>query len=123
MTDCVAVVAAVVAIAAAVRSTWSPCGLSMLSTITPFGERAKAHRYAGTATWFVVGAVLGGLTLGVGDGAAGRRRRAPSHLSGRRRPGPCALGAGVIAAGLRRRRRQAGALPGPPIARSGATMA
>jgi len=59
----------VVACAAAVRSTWSPCGLSMLSTITPFGERAKGHRYGATATWFVVGAVLGGLTLGAFDAA------------------------------------------------------
>ena len=56
--------ALLVGVAAAVRSTWSPCGLSMLSTITPFGERAKGHRYAATATWFVVGATTGGLALG-----------------------------------------------------------
>jgi hypothetical protein len=56
--------AAVVAVAAAVRSTWSPCGLSMLSTITPFGERSRGHRYSGTAAWFVAGSVLGGATLG-----------------------------------------------------------
>jgi MFS family permease len=56
--------ALLVAVAAAVRSTWSPCGLSMLSTITPFGERSKGHRYAATATWFVVGAAIGGLALG-----------------------------------------------------------
>ena len=56
--------ALLVAVAAAVRSTWSPCGLSMLSTITPFGERAKGHRYGATATWFIVGAAIGGLALG-----------------------------------------------------------
>ena len=56
--------ALLVGVAAAVRSTWSPCGLSMLSTITPFGERAKGHRYAATATWFIVGATIGGLVLG-----------------------------------------------------------
>jgi hypothetical protein len=56
--------AVAVAVAAAVRSTWSPCGLSMLSTITPFGERAKGHSYRATAGWFVVGATLGGATLG-----------------------------------------------------------
>lgn len=56
----------VVAVAAAVRSTWSPCGLSMLSTITPFGERSRGHRYAVTATWFVAGATLGGASLGAG---------------------------------------------------------
>jgi hypothetical protein len=55
---------ALVALAAAVRSTWSPCGLSMLSTITPFAERSRGHRYAVTASWFVAGSVLGGLTLG-----------------------------------------------------------
>ena len=57
-------VTAVVAIAAAVRSTWSPCGLSMLSSITPVSERGRGHRYGATATWFVAGAVAGGLTLG-----------------------------------------------------------
>jgi hypothetical protein len=55
----------VVAVAAAVRSTWSPCGLSMLSQITPIAERGRGHRFGPTAAWFVVGAVLGGLTLGV----------------------------------------------------------
>jgi hypothetical protein len=55
---------AVTAVAAAARSTWSPCGLSMLSSITPFGERSRGHRYGATATWFVLGAVVGGLSLG-----------------------------------------------------------
>jgi hypothetical protein len=54
----------VVAVAAAVRSTWSPCGLSMLSTITPLAEQGRGHRYRSTAVWFVLGAVLGGATLG-----------------------------------------------------------
>jgi hypothetical protein len=52
------------AVAAAARSTWSPCGLSMLSSITPFGEKGRRHHYAATATWYLIGAVLGGLTLG-----------------------------------------------------------
>ena len=56
--------ALLVGVVAAVRSTWSPCGLSMLSTITPIGERAKGHRYRATATWFIVGAATGGLALG-----------------------------------------------------------
>jgi hypothetical protein len=60
----VAWLALVVAVAAAVRSTWSPCGLSMLSTITPISERAKGHSYRATATWFIVGATAGGATLG-----------------------------------------------------------
>ena len=53
-----------VAVAAAVRSTWSPCGLSMLSSITPFGERGRGHRYGVTAGWFVAGATTGGAGLG-----------------------------------------------------------
>jgi hypothetical protein len=36
----------------------------MLSTITPFAERSRGHRYAVTAAWFVAGSVLGGITLG-----------------------------------------------------------
>jgi hypothetical protein len=55
-----------VALAAAARSTWSPCGLSMLSSITPFGERSRGHRYGVTAAWFVLGAAVGGATLGAG---------------------------------------------------------
>lgn len=58
--------AAVIAVAAAMRSTWSPCGLSMLSTITPIGEQGRNNRYAASAAWFLVGAVLGGATLGSG---------------------------------------------------------
>jgi hypothetical protein len=54
----------VVAFAAAVRSTWSPCGQSMLSQITPVGEASRGYRYRTTATWYVVGAVAGGATIG-----------------------------------------------------------
>jgi hypothetical protein len=59
-------VATTVAVAAAVRSTWSPCGWSMLSTITPLAEQSRGHRYRTTAAWFVVGGLVGGLTLGLG---------------------------------------------------------
>jgi hypothetical protein len=60
----IVVVGCLAALAAAARGTWSPCGLSMLSTITPFGERARGHRYGATAAWFIAGAVAGGLSLG-----------------------------------------------------------
>ena len=66
MTALLVVLTSVVAVAAAIRSTWSPCGLSMLSTITPIVQRGRNHRYYSTATWFVLGAVLGGATLGLG---------------------------------------------------------
>ena len=58
--------AALLAVAVAVRSTWSPCGLSMLSTVTPLAERGRGHRFAATAAWFIVGAIAGGATLGAG---------------------------------------------------------
>ncbi len=57
---------AVVAVCAAVRSTWSPCGQSMLSSITPLSERSRGHRFGVTAAWFVTGSTLGGATLGLG---------------------------------------------------------
>ena len=57
--------AAVVAVAAAIRSTWSPCGVSMLATITPLAERGRGHRYRSTAGWFIAGGTVGGMTLGL----------------------------------------------------------
>jgi len=86
----------VVAVAAAVRSTWSPCGLSMLSSITPFGERGRGHRYAATCTWFVVGATSGGVALG-GVAAA---LAAAVHVGGSSAVvvGVVALGATLVAA-------------------------
>jgi len=67
-----AVSAIVLAIVAAVRGMWSPCGLSMLSTMTPMAERLRGHRFGVTASWFAIGAMLGGATLGLlsGLGAA-----------------------------------------------------
>jgi hypothetical protein len=53
-----------IALAAAARSTWSPCGQSMLSQITPVAEAGRGQKFGRTATWFVFGAVLGGITLG-----------------------------------------------------------
>src|SRR3954452_1792580 len=58
------VLGVLVAVAAAVRSTWSPCGQSMLSQLTPVGEASRGYRYRTTASWFVVGAIVGGATLG-----------------------------------------------------------
>ena len=56
----------VIALAAAVRSTWSPCGLSMLSQISPMAEAGRGRKFGRTASWFIAGAVVGGLTLGCG---------------------------------------------------------
>ncbi len=55
----------VVSVGAAIRSTWSPCGWSMLSTLTPLSERARGHRFGVTGSWFVLGATIGGAALGL----------------------------------------------------------
>jgi hypothetical protein len=65
MTALLSVAAAVIAVAAAARSTWSPCGVSMLATVTPLAESGRGHRYRSTATWFVAGGLAGGATLGL----------------------------------------------------------
>ncbi|MEZ5203928.1 MAG: hypothetical protein R2701_05995 [Acidimicrobiales bacterium] len=62
--DLVLPIALAVAVISAVRGVWSPCGLSMLSSITPMTEAGRGHRFASTATWFTVGGVVGGLSLG-----------------------------------------------------------
>jgi hypothetical protein len=61
----VTVAALVAAVAAAARSTWSPCGVSMLATVTPLAERGRGHRYRSTAAWFIAGGTAGGATLGL----------------------------------------------------------
>ena len=38
----------------------------MLSTITPMGEASRGNRFRTTATWFILGATLGGVLLGLG---------------------------------------------------------
>jgi hypothetical protein len=64
MTIWIIAAAVPVTLAAAVRSTWSPCGLSMLASITPLAETGRGNRFRTTATWFVFGSTLGGLSLG-----------------------------------------------------------
>jgi hypothetical protein len=64
VTDVVALCAIALALVGGVRSTWSPCGVSMLSTITPLAEKGRGHRWWTTATWYLTGSVAGGTTLG-----------------------------------------------------------
>ena len=64
MNATILVLGLVVALAAALRSTWSPCGQSMLSQLTPVGEASRGYRYRTTACWFIAGAVVGGAMLG-----------------------------------------------------------
>jgi hypothetical protein len=94
MTATIAVAGALVALGSAVRSTWSPCGLSMLSTITPLAERGRGRRYRVTAAWFVSGALAGGACLGgIMAGLAAAVRAA--GLSGR---SPGVLGVSALVA-------------------------
>jgi MFS family permease len=101
------VITLVVAAASAVRSTWSPCGLSMLSTVTPIAEAGRGHRYRWTASWFFVGALVGGATTGL-LAAALAAGVAALALSTAATYG-IAAAAAVLAAGLD------GRLLGPPV--------
>lgn len=65
MTTTLLVAALAVAVVAAARGTWSPCGESMISAINPMAERSRGHRYGVTAAWYLAGATLGGLGLGL----------------------------------------------------------
>jgi hypothetical protein len=56
----------VIVAVAAVRGMWSPCGLSMLSSLNPVSERARGHRFWVTACWYTLGALAGGALLGAG---------------------------------------------------------
>src|SRR5690606_25285551 len=87
------VLGAMVAVMAAVRSTWSPCGWSMLSTITPLSERGRGHRHAAPRTRFLLGAAVGGTALGA-IGAVGAWAVAALD------PTPTTLGAIVAVAAL-----------------------
>ncbi|MGQ0824023.1 MAG: hypothetical protein ACT4OX_03145 [Actinomycetota bacterium] len=83
----------VLAIAVAIRSTWSPCGLSMLSTVTPLAERGRAHRYGVTASWFILGGIAGGATLGLGTALV-------AWLVAAADPAPAVIGAVVVLAAM-----------------------
>jgi hypothetical protein len=65
MSAAIVVFGIVAAVAAAARSTWSPCGQSMISQLTPLGEASRGNRYRNSATYYIVGAITGGITLGV----------------------------------------------------------
>jgi hypothetical protein len=68
-----------VAVAAAVRGTWSPCGLSMVSAVNPFSERSRGNRYWITTLWFIAGSLAGGALLGSGAGVAAWILRPLAH--------------------------------------------
>lgn len=65
MSTVILLLAIPVAAISAIRGVWSPCGLSMLSSITPMTEAGRGNRFNVTAVWFVVGGIVGGLSLGL----------------------------------------------------------
>lgn len=60
---------------AGLRGLWSPCGLSVLTSLNPMAERSRGHRFWSSATYYVAGALIGGALLGcacaVGAAAVG----------------------------------------------------
>ncbi|MBX3286197.1 MAG: hypothetical protein KF703_12690 [Actinobacteria bacterium] len=73
MSSTIFLLALPVAVVSAIRGIWSPCGLSMLSSLTPMTEAGRGNRFGVTAAWFATGGVAGGLSLGAlaAAGAAG----------------------------------------------------
>jgi hypothetical protein len=108
--ESVALAAAVIAVAAAVRSAWSPCSLSMLSMLTPFGESGRGNRFAVSATAFVVGTVAGGVCLGLIPAGLALAIHAADI-------GEAQLAAAIVAATLLSLAGDVGLLPTPHIPR------
>ncbi|HTU27832.1 MAG TPA: hypothetical protein VMF07_00510 [Solirubrobacteraceae bacterium] len=81
------IVACVLAAVGAMRATWSPCGQSMLASLTPVGERGRGFSWPVTATAYAIGATAAGALTGLGLGAAGSL--VPGGLGWR---GPALLG-------------------------------
>jgi hypothetical protein len=65
----------------------------MLTSISPLGERARGNRWARTATAYVAGSTLGGLTIGSALGGLGALHPLPLLVAG-------ALGAVALGAEL-----------------------
>ena len=59
------IVGAGVAILGAFRAAFSPCGQSMLASLTPFAESARGNRWTVTALSFSVGAIAAGACAGL----------------------------------------------------------
>jgi MFS family permease len=66
-----AAVACLLAAIGALRATWSPCGQSMLASLTPVGERSRGFSWRVTASAYALGAIGGGALTGVALGTVG----------------------------------------------------
>ncbi len=65
------VVTLVIALAAAVRGNWSPCGESLQAQIHPIGESSRGNRWLLTISAFTFGSVLAGGATTLGFAAVG----------------------------------------------------
>ncbi len=59
------IVGACVAVLGALRAAFSPCGQSMLASLTPFAEAARGNRWTVTAVSFSIGALAAGACGGL----------------------------------------------------------
>jgi hypothetical protein len=66
-----AIVACLLAVVGALRATWSPCGQSMLASLTPVGERSRGFSWRVTAGAYALGAIGGGALAGLALGTLG----------------------------------------------------
>jgi MFS family permease len=64
-------VGALVAVHGAARAAWSPCGQSMLASLTPVAERARGSSWRVTVAAFGIGAILTGAAGGTLLGTLG----------------------------------------------------
>jgi MFS family permease len=87
-----AIVACLLAAVGAMRATWSPCGQSMLASLTPVGERSRGFSWRVTATAYAIGATGGGALTGLALGTVGTLL--PGGLGWR---GPALLGTLLVA--------------------------
>jgi hypothetical protein len=66
-----ALIGCLLALLGALRAAWSPCGLSMLSSLTPVGERSRGMSWPVTAGAYAVGAIGAATVTGAVLGAVG----------------------------------------------------
>jgi hypothetical protein len=66
-----ALVGCLLAVVGALRAAWSPCGLSMLSSLTPLGERSRGMSWRVTAGAYAIGALGAGTLTGAALGGLG----------------------------------------------------
>lgn len=65
------IIGAVVALGAAIRGNWSPCGESLQAQLHPMGELSRGNIWVVTIAAFTAGSALAGATIGALSGVVG----------------------------------------------------